>query len=141
MPGLFPLHLMKEAGKYSLGRRQMLKSRKQIGELFDKGNQLFLHPLRVSWKISALQEGVSPVLVGVSVSKRNFKKAADRNRIKRLLRECYRLNKQEFNQLVQSNQQQVNVFFIYVDKTIPTFEPLQDKMRLSLKKLASKISS
>lgn len=66
-----------------------------------------------------------PVKAGVSVSKRNFKKAVDRNRIKRLLRECYRLNKHlVYHEL---NQKYV-IMFLYLGKEMPNFHDLNKKM-------------
>lgn len=77
----------------------------------------------------------SNVQIGVTASSRNFKHAVDRNRIKRLLREAYRHQKHELLQVVEARGLQVSVFFIYLDKTLPTFEMLDDKMRYCLKRL------
>lgn len=86
-------------------------------------------------KHPAVNRQPSPVQVGVSVSTRNFKKAADRNRIKRLLREAYRQQKHELIEVVGASGLQVSVFFIYLDKTLPTYDLLFDKMRYCLKRL------
>ena len=80
-------------------------------------------------------DGAGPVQIGVSASKRNFKKAVDRNRVKRLLRETYRLNKHPLLQKAAERQKQLQVFFIYIDKTLPTFAPLEEKMGYCLKRL------
>ena len=88
-----------------------------------------------------LQEPVDhPVKAGVGVSTRNFRKAVHRNRIKRLLRECYRLNKTllPINEAV--NQKPVAVFFLYVGKEMPAFLWLNEKMQLVLTKLQSAIA-
>ena len=115
-------------------KAEHLKSRKQIEELFAGGKSFFVHPVKVYWKIAS-QQSAPDVKVGVSASKRNFKKAVDRNRVKRLLRESYRLNKQGLPALFAAKGTSLQVFFIYVDKTLPTFESLETKMKTCIKKL------
>lgn len=113
-----------------------LKSRKQIDQLFTAGKSFFVHPLKVYWKVTGIDETAPhAVKAGVSTSKRNFKKAVDRNRVKRLLRETYRLNKQDLADLTASQNISLQVFFIYVDKSLPTFDGLEMKMISCLKKL------
>ena len=76
-----------------------------------------------------------PVKVGVSASKKSFKTAVDRNRIKRLLKENYRLNKHPLHQYITDNGKQVAVFLMYIDKVLPENELLQKKMPLVIDKL------
>jgi len=85
--------------------------------------------------LSSVVSGPSSIKIGVTASSRNFKHAVDRNRIKRLLREAYRHQKHELAALAEKKGLQVSVFFIYLDKTLPTFELLDDKMRYCLKRL------
>ena len=125
----------------SFGRQQKLKSRKQIQKLFTGGNSHFVFPVKVAWMVD--QPGPRPtgntgVQAGVSVSKRNFKKAVDRNRIKRLLREAYRLHKHDLVEQFEGKSFCLSLFMIYVDKTLPTFESLQQKVALALKMLKDK---
>lgn len=78
--------------KFGYARHEKLKQKKEISFLFEKGKWRSCGSIRIiSVKNDSLKQKV-----GVSVSKRNFKKAVDRNRIKRLLREAYRLNKNDF---------------------------------------------
>ncbi len=79
-----------------------------------------------------------PVQAGFSVSTRRFPHAVDRNRVKRLTRECYRLQKGELYEQLRAQQpnSQLAVFFIYTDKKIAPFTTLQHKISLILKKLA-----
>lgn len=80
--------------RYTYPKAARLKQKKQVSLLFEKGKWRSCGNMRVI--VINIAEATSPN-VGVSVSKRNFKKAVDRNRVKRLLREAYRLNKQVFH--------------------------------------------
>ncbi|AFR35159.1 ribonuclease P protein component [Riemerella anatipestifer] len=77
---------------YTYPKSERLKSKKDITSLFEKGKWQTCGNIRLIFT----EAGASKI--GVSVSKRYFKKATDRNRVKRLLRECYRLNKELFHQ-------------------------------------------
>ncbi len=119
-------------GTYSYGKKEKLKSRKLIEQLFAGRQSFSVFPLKVFFML--LPEGEQPVQAGVGVSTRNFKKAVDRNRIKRLLREVYRLNKVEL--LEKAVHKRMAVFFLYIGKELPEYELLNDKMRKALEKLA-----
>ncbi len=79
------------------------------------------------------------VHAGVGVSSRNFKKAVDRNRVKRLLREVYRTQKQDLISTVALQSSELNVFFLYVGKELPAFLELQSAMEKTLEKLIGRI--
>lgn len=80
--------------KFGYTRKEKLKFRNDIKLLFEKGKWKSHGKLRLIFFVS--KEPLESPKVGVSVSKRYFKKAVDRNRIKRLLRECYRHHKTDF---------------------------------------------
>jgi ribonuclease P protein component len=118
---------------YSYHKTEKLKSRKRLNELFTKGRSFAVFPVKVFYVVDAACE--NPVKAGVGVSARNFKKAVDRNRIKRLLRECYRLNKIALHETASKQEKSVSVFFLYIGKELPEYEMLFEKMKTALLKL------
>ena len=78
---------------FSYPKAEKLKSKKIIDLLFSEGKSVSKYPLRLVYIKHDFEEDI-PLKIGVSVSKKYFKKAVDRNYYKRLLRECYRLNKE-----------------------------------------------
>lgn len=121
-------------GAYSFGKQEKLKSRKLIEQVFTGGKAIAATPLRLIYTKPQVEMDV-PVKVGVTVSSRNFKKAVDRNRIKRLLREAYRLNKAELLAHVAETNQQIVAFIIYTDRMLPEYSVINEKMQVILAKL------
>ncbi|SFE25313.1 ribonuclease P protein component [Chitinophaga sp. CF118] len=80
-----------------------------------------------------------PAQAGFTVSTKRFPHAVDRNRVKRLTRECWRLQKQSFYDHLAQHSCQLAVFFIYTDKKIAPFATLQDKISVILKKLEKEV--
>jgi ribonuclease P protein component len=119
---------------FRFGKQEKLKSRKLIEQVFAEGKGISVPPLRLVY-VKPTVEMDAHVKAGVSVSSRNFKKAVDRNRIKRLLREAYRLNKAGLVEHANATGQQLAFFIIYTDKVLPEFEPVNGKMQLILNKL------
>jgi ribonuclease P protein component len=87
--------------RYFLGKEDRLKSRKSIDLLFKKGKSFSHFPFKVFWMQAA---GDHVLQAAFSVSSRNFKKATDRNRIKRLMREAYRLQKNTLSEALKTGQ-------------------------------------
>ena len=112
----------KEAG---FGKQEKLKSRKVVEDLFVRGKSQSIFPIRIFYKFLPVQADEKTIMqAGVSVSKKNFKRAVDRNRIKRLLREAYRLQKKELLQILKEQQKKGYVFFIYTDKELPNYQTI-----------------
>lgn len=72
---------------------------------------------------------------GFTVSARNFKKAVDRNRIKRLMREAYRLQKNPLREHLQESRKSIAVFFVYTGNELPQYDVVFEKINTALQKL------
>jgi ribonuclease P protein component len=77
----------------------------------------------------------SPVQAGFGAGSRHFKKAVDRNRIKRLCREAYRLQKLPLLDLLKKKERSLAIFFIYTGKELPDYRTVSDKIGVLLQKL------
>ena len=125
--------------QFTLGKNERLKSRKQIEKLFAEGKSFVVSPFRVYFIVNRPQTIDHALQFGVGVSNRNFKRAVDRNRIKRLTREAWRLQNNELKEVAKSQDKQFHAFFIYTGRELPDFKTIKDKVAVALKKLADKI--
>lgn len=119
--------------RYGFGRKEKLKSRKQIEELFLNGKNFSVFPLRVTYQFLPSEESI--VQVGVTAGKKYFKKAVDRNRIKRLIREAYRLQKNDLVETLKQRGQKGFLFFMYTDKAVTSFSTIKEAMSKALSRL------
>jgi ribonuclease P protein component len=126
------------AGTFSYNKFEKLKSRKQIELLFAQGKSISSFPVKVFY-LSVEHTPAQPVQVGVGVSARNFKKAVDRNTIKRRMREAYRLHKLPLHEHLIAKQKSLAVFILWIDKQLPTTAALQDLMPTVLEKLIKQL--
>lgn len=127
---------MQEKIRYTLGKDDRLKSRKAIEFLFTKGKAFSIFPFRIFYTIlPGADDQLNKLQAGFSVSTKNFKKAVSRNRIKRLMREAYRLQKNELSHQLKNSTSKLSVFFIYTDKEIPDYKTIADKMQSCIKRL------
>ncbi|EMS31798.1 Ribonuclease P protein component [Mariniradius saccharolyticus AK6] len=119
---------------YGFSKGERLHSQKLIKELFDKGSSFFLFPFKV------LVLNVPSEIIGTnqalfSVSKKKFKKAVDRNLVKRRMREAYRLHK---HLIPATEPDKKLIAFIYVSSDILTFQTIEAKMLKVLTSLSPK---
>jgi ribonuclease P protein component len=117
---------------YSLGKSQRLKSRKQIDTLFEKGKKITQFPFRLLY---LAEPGNGEVKAGFTVSSKNFPRAVDRNRIKRLTRESYRIQKKKLENLILKNRSVLHLFFIYTGREILSYEEISIDLKQALDKL------
>ncbi len=122
--------------QFTLGKSERLKSRKQIEQLFSEGKNFPLSPFRIYYLLTPfINNSPSNLHFGAGVSVKNFKKAVDRNRVKRLTRESYRLQKNQLQVTLTQKKLQLNIFFIYTSKELPVFNTVKEKVNVILSKL------
>ncbi|MGC4035314.1 MAG: ribonuclease P protein component [Chitinophagaceae bacterium] len=130
--------------QFTLGNEERLKSRKLIEELFKNGKSFNAFPFRVFYltqNVASANESDRILLqFGVSASTKNFKKAVDRNRIKRLTREAYRLQKNKLQETISRGNKSLFLFFVYTQKDLPDYETVFGKTGLILNKLVKLIN-
>jgi ribonuclease P protein component len=100
-------------GVFSFTKEERIHKRKDIQELFEKGSSFYVYPFKVFW---SPQKVVENTQILVSVSNRNFKRAVDRNLLKRRMREAYRLNKSKLS------GKPLQVAFVFTAKQIMPFK-------------------
>jgi ribonuclease P protein component len=122
--------------KFTLSSEERLKSRKKIQELFAAGKAINFSPFKIIFRIDI---DPSPLQFGVAVGTRQFKKAVNRNRIKRLIRESYRLQKNELKDLLIKKEKSLAIFVIYTGKSIPHYPFVFEKIGKVLKKISEEI--
>lgn len=119
--------------QFTLGKTERLKSRKQIEQLFNEGKKFVQAPFRVHYLFS--ENDVYSLQFAVGVNSKNFKRAVDRNRIKRLTKEAYRLQKTSLQQKLKDYHKSLNLFFVYTGKAMPEYKPVFDVVGKVLDKL------
>lgn len=111
--------------KFTFDKTEKLKSEKLIEKLFLEGKSVVAYPLRLVYTEIIFEEMIR-AKVGVSVSKRHFKRAVDRNRIKRQMREAYRLQKASF---FNNSSSTYALMILYIGKEKSDFETLKQKTK------------
>ncbi len=132
---------------FTLGKRERVKKQKTIDRLFTAGKSFGIYPLRIYYILekastdSLITAADAPLQFGVGVSKRHFKKAVHRNRIKRLLRESWRLQKSTLLQMVEKENICLQVFFIFTGKELPVYSDIKLKVAEALVRLEKMAST
>lgn len=119
--------------KNTLGKFERLKRRKAIEQVFKKGKNFSVFPLRITYAFIPYIE--NSLQAGFSASSRHFGKSTDRNRIKRLMREAYRLQKHDLQEATVQNNSRLALFFVYVGKEVPDYALVSEKIGVILKRL------
>lgn len=118
-------------GRLSFKKRERLSKELLIQELFEKGSSFYFYPFKVL-HLPHPDQGSAVNEVLFSVPKRQFKKAVDRNKIKRRIREAYRLNKSAI-----TAPRKLLIAYIYTAKTILPSETFQQKVLGTILKISS----
>jgi ribonuclease P protein component len=124
---------------YTFTKEERLCNKKLIDELFHKGSSFLCYPFKVSWLIVDDPQPF-PAQVLFSVSKKRYKRAVDRNLIKRRIRESYRLHKQQYLYSLLADPAKKIVFSIgYIGKEITPYDFIEKKMLKLLTQLIEQI--
>jgi ribonuclease P protein component len=136
---------------FTYQKADKLKSRKQTQHLFSTGKAINVFPIRLIYTIEPIPTTAdnltltSILQAGVGAPSRTFRKAVQRNRVKRLLREAYRLEKPNF--IIQAalnntaiNPKRINLFFLYTDALVLTKVEIQEKIKEILSILVTKLN-
>ncbi len=122
--------------RFTYSIKDKLKSKKRIEQLFTNGNVVTAYPLRLVYLNTKFEDN-STLKTGISVSKRLHKTAVSRNRIKRLLREAYRLNKPLY---FNTSSTSYAFMILYLSKDGTTFDKLNTNMKVLFQKFLDKTS-
>jgi ribonuclease P protein component len=126
-----------ENSKLTFNKSQHLCGETTISQLFREGKAFLVFPLRVVYRVMPREDADKRPAVRVltSVPKKQFKHAVDRNRFKRLIREAYRLQQNEPNEVLESKGLVMDVAFTAVHNQLPEFDFLKSRMAKILFKL------
>ncbi|KPK85827.1 MAG: hypothetical protein AMS27_06460 [Bacteroides sp. SM23_62_1] len=125
----------------SLNKSERLKSSRLIGEIISSGESFTVMPLKFFWDLCPGDKNQYPAKMAVSVSSRNFKRAVDRNLIKRRIREAYRINKLELYKYLSDNNLFLNSVILYMPKTIFTYQQMEESIKKILDILINHLQS
>ncbi|MBQ6964666.1 MAG: ribonuclease P protein component [Bacteroidaceae bacterium] len=129
-----------------LTKAERLNSRLAIERLFAGGNaSMAMFPLRLVYRREAMTDADKmdekpPVSILVSVPKKRFRHAVDRNRMKRLVREAYRLNKHILWKALEGKNERLMLAFVCMTDTLPSYQMVNKSMKKALIRVSEKLS-
>lgn len=127
-------------GAHSFHSSERLKKRSLIEAIFNKqGRSIISGPILFVYLNTELETSF-PCQAMFSVSKRKFKRAHDRNRIKRLMKEAYRLNKHQIYDVLNESGQQYAIALLYLDKSIPDYHQIEEACKHCINEFVKRIS-
>ncbi|MBL7766213.1 MAG: ribonuclease P protein component [Chitinophagaceae bacterium] len=125
---------------FSLSASERLKSKKEIETLFQSGEAFFLFPFKVFYRIQTRNLESSPANIGISIPKKIHRNAHQRNRIRRLMKEAYRLNKSVLYGPLNDRLLHMNLMVIYTHKEEMSYADTEKAVKRLLHKLNEKFN-
>ncbi|GHU80722.1 hypothetical protein FACS1894145_7390 [Bacteroidia bacterium] len=110
--------------KHTFKKKERLFIQKEMDFLFEKGASFIVYPLRVVYVEKQPVSGAEAAVL-ISVPKKRFKRAVHRNRIKRLIREAYRLNKEGFLKSLREKEKGLLIGFLFVGNELPEWKVVE----------------
>ena len=125
---------------YTFTKEERLCNKKLIDKLFHNGSSFLCYPFKASWLYTD-EPQLYPVQILFSVSKKRYKRAVDRNLIKRRMREAYRLKKQQYlYDVLNGADKKIMLSLGYIGKEIAPYDFTEKKMRKLLIQLGTELS-
>lgn len=125
--------------EYTLTKAERIYLQNRIDLLFTKGQSFIAYPLRVVYTIRQCSFDEPKVAILTSVSKKRFKRAVKRNRIKRLIKEAYRLNKSSFNKIYSNQDQAIDIAFLYLKNELCEYSEIEKAVLKTVSILSEKL--
>jgi ribonuclease P protein component len=121
--------------KHTFRKKERIFRQKEMDLLFEEGTSFVVYPLRVVY-VERQPDSEAEAAVLISVPKKRFKRAVHRNRIKRLIREAYRLNKYLFLQGLREKEKNLLIGFLFVGNELPDWKAIEGAVVKALTALA-----
>ena len=122
-------------------KNERLYLNRDIQTLFAQGKSFIAYPFRIVYVMREKAIADSPAtFILVSVSKKKFKRAVKRNRVKRLIREAFRLNKKQFNAIAAAKDAQLHIAFIYLKNELPDYSEIEKAILKAQVTLSEKLN-
>ncbi|MDD2243194.1 MAG: ribonuclease P protein component [Dysgonamonadaceae bacterium] len=131
---------MEEGLHFTLTKKERITGKNKIDNLFTNGKSFLKYPLKIVY-IECESDSEYPASILISVPKKRLKLAFKRNKIKRLIREAYRLNKNTIVNDLLCSEKQINIAFVYVKDDLTDYETIERSMRKVLNELAVQLKT
>lgn len=118
--------------KHTFPKKERLSASNDINSLFHNGRTFKSFPLQTWYAEKARRANPAPVTILIAVPKKRIRHAVERNRIKRLIRESYRLNKQPLNEVAAAGRIELMIAFVYIGSAIGSYAEVEDAVKKTL---------
>lgn len=144
--------LLKFAMRYTLKKDEKLRHKSLVDGVFEKGDTLYDYPLRLSYRVlsddelkgsfrNTVPEGIGEMQMLITVPKKKLRHAVDRVRMRRLIREAYRLNRLALKEMIRNEEGigTLSMAFVYLHKEKTEYTSIETKMRKLLDAVKDKL--